>query len=166
MNDLVKGLMDDIQKSSEAGEAASLQGASAAAFVQPDVGVSKIQGVRARKSCDFLARPQTLQDICVALLVTQPLERYMHWLFKVQTEKAWLASDPTCRPVVNLVTLQFSPAVAAVNTLAKSLQQPLAESLSLFDGNLTAIWPQFAIPKPRCGEQAVAVAYSSVSCKL
>ncbi len=53
---------------------------------------------------------------------------------QARTTNAWLAKDPVDRPIINLVTLKYSPVVAAVDQYCSMLTDDPKTSFVLLDG--------------------------------
>lgn len=84
-------------------------------FVFPDVPVQKVQGVRANKSETWLRRPTTVAEVITAISTTEPVFRLSTWYLQQQESEGWLSSNPDMRPLVNLVTRQYSPVTKAIS---------------------------------------------------
>ena len=137
MATLLSGILGDLvgekQDTGPQGSEAPL-----APYVVSEVPVSKVQGVRAKKSCTFLQEPQTISQTVSAVLSTEAVQALSAWLLKAQRTKAWLSKIPEERPVVNLATMRFSPAAQAICDLIKGMEMDtdtgIADVLFLFDG--------------------------------
>lgn len=108
-------------------------------FTFPDVPVARVQGIRAAKCEDWLARESTLCELLSAIVTTEPIFRLSTWLLQQQEERLWLSNDPTKRPIVNLVTPRFSPVVKAISSLIDMLVSPFDDHkgpLMFLDGFL------------------------------
>ena len=55
---------------------------------------------------------------------------------RVRTTDAWLAIDPTDRPLVNLVTLRFSPVVHTIDEYVATFKGILSQVYLLLSGRL------------------------------
>lgn len=135
MTDLVQLLQQEIVA---AGDTPSSSADPGAAFMVPDVGPGKIEGVRAKKSCLFIERPESVAETFLSVVVVDPLERYMHWLLHNQEQKLWLHKDSSERPVVKCATPCVSP---IVKTLAEYTDgifcvPMISETLQMLDGCL------------------------------
>ena len=120
--------------------AASDSDVASSAFVTPDQPASKVHGVRSKKSCDFLSRLETTSEMCIAVLSSLPIERYAFWLFKRQSEQAWLSKDPSARPLVALTSREHSPVTHALSdfvvmTHAVPASSPMVSLLDGLDGS-------------------------------
>ena len=111
---LVGALMDDIQQSAGTQVAEGAASMASAAFVLPDLPVSKIQGVRARKGATWFGRVESACEMLVAISASRPVERITTWMLKAQKDESWLAADPAQRPLVQLVTPGLSIPVQAL----------------------------------------------------
>ena len=151
MASLVQGIVSELTGGDEAGlreeeplpaagNAVSHVDAASAAYVSPELPVSKVQGVRAMKSCAWLERPETPTEVLVSILSTEPLQDLSFWFLKSQKNMGWLSKKPEERPIVNLTSLQFSPVVLVVSetisTLEFNLDVQEPEILLLLDGGL------------------------------
>ena len=111
-------------------------------FVFPDVPVQKVQGVRANKSETWLRRPTTVAEVITAISTTEPVFRLSTWYLQQQESEGWLSSNPDMRPLVNLVTRQYSPVTKAISQCLAALREPFDVDhgpLFLLDGFLIAI---------------------------
>lgn len=133
---LLNSLSADIVAASDDPSCAADHGA---AFVVPDVQPSKVEGVRAKKSCLYIERAETLTETFVSLLAPMPIESYMHWLLRAQELEAWLHKDPCERPLINLTSTTHSPVMEALGRLTQSAFEVPVESalLKLMDGTLS-----------------------------
>jgi hypothetical protein len=123
MATLLQGILQDLTGSTaEDGTASASVDAVSAPFTSPDLPVSKVQGVRALKTSAWLCRIQTATEIFVSVLSTLPLQHLSAWLMKTQGDVCWLSKKAEERPLVNLVSLRFSPAVAAINEAIEMLK--------------------------------------------
>ena len=111
---LVGALMDDIQQSAGVQVAEGPAAMASNAFVLPDLPVSKIQGVRARKGAAWFGRDESATEMVVAIAASRPVERVTAWMLKAQKDESWLAADPGLRPLVQLVTPGLSCCVQAL----------------------------------------------------
>ena len=105
-------------------------------FTSAEVPLVKVQGVRAAKSCDWLERPETMTEILTAIVSTLPVVRLSRWFLRSQSEKLWLHRQAEERPMLNLVTPRYSPAVQSVHESVQTLQSGLDGDLALFNGVL------------------------------
>eukprot|EP00438_Fugacium_kawagutii_P006490 Skav226929 [mRNA] locus=scaffold3020:72657:73124:+ [translate_table: standard] len=110
--------------------------AASVPFTTAEVPVTKVQGVRAAKSCTWLARAETITETLVSIVSTSPMVRLSAWFLKTQRKKGWLSKEACERPLVNLVSPQHSPAVRAVSECVHILKSGLTGPLGLFDGVL------------------------------
>lgn len=143
MTTLLNGILGDLTGDSVAvGSSSGRNGVEAAEapYIVPDVPVTRVQGVRALKSCTYLENATTPTQTLVAILATDCVQELSAWLMKTQKQKAWLSKKPEERPVVNLSTLRFSPAVRALHNVIYEMEdcadKGLANILSLLDGRL------------------------------
>ena len=114
---------------------------AALSFTVPDTPASKVQGVRAKKSCDYLCREATTTEMCISVLASLPVETYSFWLFKRQSEKSWLDKDPAQRPIVAPSSDgDKNPLIRALADFVSVVHALPSESLaSLLDGSRSAI---------------------------
>lgn len=118
--------------------------AAIAPFVHPDVPIGKVQGVRARKSCTWIRRPQTLSELLIAVLSTKPVSGLSQWLLHQQGSNSYLSRDPTERPAVCCATLRYNPAVKAISESVNMLRSGLEGIVLVFDGDLPKQGPNKA----------------------
>lgn len=104
-----------------------------------DMPIGKVQGVRASKSCLWVARPSTPTELLAAIVATAPVHHMTARFLQEQSLDAHLHSDPQRRPLVNLVTARYSPACRCVSDLIAVLTSGISGPLELFDGNLTQL---------------------------
>lgn len=121
---------DDLRAVTRPAEAASVP------FTTAEVPVTKVQGVRAAKSCTWLARAETITETLVSILSTSPMVHLSAWFLRSQRKKGWLSKEVAERPLVNLVSPRHSPAVRAVSERIQILKSGLTGPLGLFDGVL------------------------------
>lgn len=107
-----------------------------ATLTSSDIPVAKVQGVRASKACNWIARPTTATEILAAVVSTEPVERLSCWFLQSQSRKTWLHVNPCERPLVNMATRRYSPASTCVHQMVQNLLQGLAGPLAVFDGTL------------------------------
>ena len=93
-------------------------------FTFPDVPIGRIQGVRAAKSETWIARGETVTELTVAVLTTEPMLELSVWLMHQQEHTLWLAQDPNRRPLVALTTPRYSPVVEAIHKCVRMLEEP------------------------------------------
>ena len=142
MTSLLQGILTDLTgcMHDESGGPVSMEDVSAP-FTAPEMPVSKVQGVRALKTCAWLGRAQTATEIFVAVLGTQPLQHLSAWFLGAQGNMSWLSEKIEERPVVNLVSLRFSPVVRAINEAILLLRENCIlgapEPIVLLNGHLT-----------------------------
>lgn len=117
---------------------------ASATFTASEIPVAKVHGVRSQKSCLWLGRIETPTELLTALVSTGPVAHLSAWLLEGQRLKTWLHSDPSQRPLVNLVTARFSPASGCIDELASLLQSGISGELELFDGAQSAIHGAFS----------------------
>lgn len=122
---LLNSLSADIVEASDDPACAADHGA---AFVVPDIQPSKVEGVRAKKACLYIERPESLPETFISVVATDALERYMYWLFKTQEEELWLDKDPAARPLLNLTSLSQSPVLMALYDYTQAVFSSAAET--------------------------------------
>lgn len=133
---LVESLTHDIVAASDGPDQQA-----AAAFVLPDIHPTKVEGVRAKKSCLYIERPESTTETFISVVAPGPVERYMHWLLKAQEQELWLHRDPKQRPIVNLASPNNSPVIKALAALTLSVFSCPLESptLKMFAGSCAFI---------------------------
>ena len=126
MATLLQGILQDLTGSTaDDGTAPASVEAASAPFTSPDLPISKVQGVRALKTSGWLCRIQTATEIFVSVLSTLPLQHLSAWMLKTQGDVNWLSKKAEERPLLNLASLRYSPAVAAINEAIDMLKPHL-----------------------------------------
>ena len=114
---LMGSLADEFRQSADQqlaeAEAPSMAAASSV-FMQQDIPVTKVQGVRAKKGAMWFGRVESATEIMVAVHVSRPVEIITAWLLKTQKQESWLSMDPLERPLVQLVTPELSRTVQSL----------------------------------------------------
>ena len=123
---LVNSLVEDLVQQGQAADSDPVQNC----FVLPDISVSKVQGVRAKKSLTYIQRAETTFDMYACVVGVQHLELYSFWLFKSQEQEAWLAAEVEKRPLIAL-TGDDSPVARALRGYARNLNQLPSDSNTL-----------------------------------
>ena len=139
LSSLIGALVDDIQQSAQSADS-DLAASASNAFMLPDLPVSKIQGVRARKGAVWFGRSESATEMVVAVYSSQPVERITAWMLKSQKQESWLAEDASKRPLVQLATPAVSCTAQALCEYAAMMNCVPADSeiCQILDGALAA----------------------------
>jgi hypothetical protein len=94
----------------------------------------KVLRVRAKKSWGWMTHDSTPTELVICVCVTQCLLHLAWKFFKEQCQQAWLCKNPDLRPVINLASQVYSPAILCLGNLTALLQAPAATAFPLLDG--------------------------------